>query len=162
MNIRDNLLLADRYGIRVICQQTNCLTVRPYGLSQQIAVNLGIDPYSKRRPIGNRNCAIPEDRETPGTIDFMMSNKSPLIVANLYAQYGPGKPGKYTEDSFENRQKWFEICMRKLHNWAVENKIDKIGLPYLIGCGLAGGNWEIYSSIIANELPEAVIFFFSN
>lgn len=34
----------------------------------------------------------------------------------------------------------------------------RIGLPYGIGCGLAGGDWDIVSQIIAERLPQAMLY----
>ncbi len=34
----------------------------------------------------------------------------------------------------------------------------RVGLPYGFGCGLAGGDWSIVSQIIAEHLPQAVLY----
>ena len=34
----------------------------------------------------------------------------------------------------------------------------RVGLPYGIGCGLAGGDWGIVSRLIEEHLPQAVLF----
>lgn len=35
-----------------------------------------------------------------------------------------------------------------LLEWAVMNDLDQVGLPYGIGCGLAGGDWNVVSLLI--------------
>jgi len=34
---------------------------------------------------------------------------------------------------------------------------EKVYVPYLMGCGLAGGDWGIYSEIIEFYIPDAII-----
>lgn len=34
----------------------------------------------------------------------------------------------------------------------------RVGLPYGIGCGLAGGDWSIVSRMIEERLPQAVLY----
>ena len=51
-------------NIKVICQQLNCLAVRPHGLSEAIANKFPYaNVYSRRRSVGNRNLAIKEENE---------------------------------------------------------------------------------------------------
>jgi len=169
--ISGDLLEAHQHSIGVICQQTNCCTVRPHGLSAQIAEKLGINSYAQRSSEGTRNCAQLNHRSVPGTVDLMTSSTSPLIVANFNAQYAPGPPGKYSSyppyqdpsgriipDTAEQRLIWFQQCCQKLYQWLVQNNISQVGVPYLIGCGLARGNWDQYQKILQEHLPQAVIF----
>lgn len=51
-----------------ICQQNNCIAVKPHGLSSIIATELGVCPYSRRRADGKKNLAIEEDRPPLGRI----------------------------------------------------------------------------------------------
>ena len=172
--INDDLIHAERYQIPIIVQQTNCCTIRGHGLSQYISDKLGVNPYIQRRPDPSsktpQNCAHPEDRPHPGTIQLMIGTSN-LYVVNMYAQYSPGKPnigGRYpvyvnefgieNYDSPEFRQHWFRLCCQQLHKFLISQKITQVGVPYQIGCGLAGGNWEIYSQILKDELPETIIF----
>jgi hypothetical protein len=54
-------------------------------------------------------------------------------------------------------------CLYKLRkvgenlHWSDYLPQDLIYLPYGIGCGLAGGDWNIVSKIIEEELPTAVL-----
>jgi len=74
---------------------------------------------------------------------------SGLDVAHLCGQdrYGK-KPGRvYTN------YRSLAACFRMLAS------IDKdpIYLPYGIGCGFAGGNWEVVNKLINKFLPNAII-----
>jgi hypothetical protein len=124
-----------------ICQQTNCISVYAHGLAETIRIKLGIDPYSHRKPLFNRNHAVPEDCDIPGTIKIF-SNGGVKVIC-MFAQYGMGKPYKYgnrVEDSFEKRLLWFKTCLFEISKL----KPKSLAFPYNIGCGLAGGNWEDY------------------
>lgn len=81
------------------------------------------------------------DRNKLGTFSFV--DYGNLVVLNLYTQfdYGPGLRADYNA---------IRECMKKIKK---EYSGKRIGLP-LIGCGLGGGNWEIVSKIIEEELES--------
>jgi O-acetyl-ADP-ribose deacetylase (regulator of RNase III) len=127
-----------------IVQQCNCVATRPHGLSKTIADKFTCDPYSSRKKIGNRNMASEECRPNPGSFEvFESSENTPKIIC-LFAQYGMGKPYSYNnsykqwEDSSASRLQWFKQGLRDI----VKLQPRSLALPYKIGCGLAGGNWE--------------------
>ena len=157
--ITDDIIQADRYGIPIIVQQCNCVTLRPLGLALQIANQLNVNTYSLRRPSSLYNRCLPTDESQPGTISIHSSNKS-LLVANLYAQIGPGKPGKYHLDTYVNRKQWFDVCLKELHRHLTYNSINRVAFPYGIGCGLAGGKWEDYFQMIQMNLPGIQVLIF--
>lgn len=150
----------------VIAQQCNCLTVRPHGLSMYIKENMGVDPYGKRKKLGNRrNLAVEEDRSKIGSIVlYGKKNRRPRYVACMYAQFAPGKPHSYyqdicqqhvdpvtnevIDDSKTNREMWFGRCLEKLERQMIKLECNKIAFPYQIGCGLAGGSWPTYKDMI--------------
>ena len=80
------------------------------------------------------------DRDKLGTITYTKNTK-PIIV-NAYTQY------KYTRDDVDADYNAIRTCMKE-----IKNKFNgkKIGMP-LIGAGLAGGDWNIISKIIEEEL----------
>ena len=159
--IWDDLVKADQHGIMVICQQNNCVTRSARGLAQHIAQQLGVNPYIDRSILGER---------IPGRVEVMPSPHRSIVVANMYAQYNPGKSARLTnistrdafnisiEDTPEQRLGWFRLCCQTVHIWLKQSNLTQIGVPYMIGCGLAGGNWTDYLQIIREELPEAVLF----
>lgn len=65
--------------------------------------------------------------------------KGSFDIANLYTQYDPGRDLDYTA---------LRLCLKKL---ALTYPGCKIGLPK-IGCGIAGGNWEVVKIIISEEM----------
>jgi hypothetical protein len=80
-------------------------------------------------------------------------NRRRLEVVNAYTQY---KYGRNHKDGDKNPVDYaaIEMCMKKL-NYRFKGK--HIGLPGLIGCGLAGGNEDIVKSIIKKELKDCEV-----
>lgn len=88
----------------------------------------------------------------PGTIKVFCGGPDDPTIICLLAQWGPGKPGvwsqyypKLYDDTKENREKWFQMCLAVLD---ASPQIDHVAMPYNIGCGLAGGDWETYKKMI--------------
>jgi hypothetical protein len=103
----------------------------------------------------------------------MSINKNPRFVACLFAQFGPGKPGIYHQellkgetdpisqdpltDSKKQREDWFKVALDELSDIVKELPLTegkngkwKIAFPFMIGCGLAGGDWKVYKQMIEN------------
>ena len=83
-------------------------------------------------------------------VDLHDGEEPYLIVVNSYTQY------KYGSNHIDGVKKPIDyealtLCMRKInHIFAGKH----IGLPGLIGCGLAGGKEEIVKEIIKKELKD--------
>ena len=116
-----------------IVHQCNCLTVHPHGLSSTIAKHRReSDVYQRRRAVGNRNLAIPEDRGVPGTIKVYDT------VICLLAQWRPGRIGsryfhRYPEsnppETKQQRELWFEECLGNLATWVQSKNIQQLPFP---------------------------------
>ena len=137
---------------KYIIQQCNCLTVYSHGLSKSLSDKWSwADLYSTRSKIGNRNLAIENDRDKPGSIRILTSPNNDKNVICMFAQWVPNKPGKYKSypkyeiDNYNNREKWFKECLNEILK--IDN-LESIAIPYMIGCGLAGGNWENYYKLL--------------
>lgn len=143
--------------VDLIVQQCNCLTIRAHGLSQHLADVCGVNPYRRRLPL-RRNLAVKEDRSIPGTVRvYSRSSRRPYHLACLFSQFSPGKPQMYYQDicrehhlrdDAEQRIGWFKDCLELLSQKADKLDCKTVAFPYRIGCGLAGGKWDIYSAII--------------
>ena len=146
----------------MIVQQLNCLCVRPHGLSNSISLKYPYaDVYRQRRPEGSKNLAIQAHRPQPGTAVVSrpsLSTTGPLVVG-LFGQYDFGKsyyrsyrPQYKIPETKQLREQWFQNGLNLLRDWMVNNKCNnkdfKIGFPYKIGCGLAGGIWNNYIKMI--------------
>jgi len=175
--IKGDLCVAN---VDIIVQQCNCLTISPYGLAQTIKIRLGVCPYSEKRRLNNSNIAIKEDRDTVGTIKIYKINNHPMnYVGYFFSQFTPGKPNTYYQpisnehidpstnnkiiDDGKNRLRWFNICLEHLATFMINHRLESVGFPYLIGCGLAGGNWPDYEKTISdwkNKYPYFKIKFY--
>lgn len=138
-----------------ILQQCNCVGCRPHGLSAAIAKKFPFaDPYSLRKPMGQRNFAVKEDQPKPGSIQLLEDEDCSKKVICLFAQYGMGKPYSYTNkgskavpDSFDLRQEWFKLCLEQVARQVAPG--STLAMPFQIGCGLAGGDWKVYNQMIS-------------
>jgi len=75
-----------------------------------------------------------------GTCQFVEVSDT-LTVVNAYTQYGTGIGKQVNYDALR-------LCMQQIKK-TLGGK--HIGMP-LIGCGLAGGDWDVVSEIIQEEL----------
>ncbi len=117
-----------------IAHQCNCVTTKSKGLSKLI-----FDKYPTTDIYSNRK----KKKDIPGEIKVFNSKNKTII--NILAQYYPG-PSNYENDSKQNRKLWFKKCLELISELpGIENGL---ALPYNIGCGLAGGNWDEYYEII--------------
>lgn len=127
-------------GLQVIGHQTNCLGVMGAGIAKQIKarwpdVFKSYVRYCKRYPDAHNllgKCQV-------------VNTDDGKYIANLFGEYSfcesiapyeeGGKPRHTDYDALKE-------CLHRLHTWMVMNDKETCGLPYKIGCGLAGGNWD--------------------
>ena len=77
---------------------------------------------------------------------------SQVWVANMIAQHGIGRQGSTPPIRYEA----LRDCLSSVRKFAQEHKAS-IQMPR-IGCGLAGGEWEIISKVIEEELVHHGLF----
>ena len=126
-------------NLPLIAHQTNCLGVMGAGIAKSIknmwnivyiqyanfCKNLG---YSKNLLLGK--CQI------------CITGESPIrIVANLFGEYS------FTESvaPYENRHTDYDALKKALLDlkaFCEDYDIKELGIPYKLGCGLAGGDWD--------------------
>jgi len=116
----------------VIGHQCNCKTTISKGLASYIFERF---PWA--------NSYITSEPRIVGTTVVYGNGKDKRYVANIYGQYNVGR----TEEK-SKRLKWFNDALEMLCDWITKNDKRTLGLPFNIGCGLAGGDWESYLKII--------------
>ncbi|MDF2880187.1 MAG: hypothetical protein K0R54_744 [Clostridiaceae bacterium] len=82
---------------------------------------------------------------------------SKKYIANLFGQIGIGV-GKGSPDSKEERMIALNKSLVSLKEYAMANNLS-VGLPYQLGCGLAGGDWNEVLTIIKkvfNDYPVTI------
>lgn len=138
----------------IICQQVNHQGVMRAGLANQIAnkypdIVKGYRRFCKTYPF--------EKIKDCGLVNFFEGDK---LIANIFGQEYYGRDERYTD--YEALTSGLETVWRV----AVYDLLS-IAIPYKIGCGLGGGDWNIVEGIIRNcffdyevtiyKLPKQVI-----
>lgn len=156
----DLIQLAREGKFNVIVHGCNCFCTQKAGIAAQMSKVFGTDKF------------FLESLPTKGNIDklgridyeeFELSPMSvlpkgykgiatqefryPLTVVNAYTQYEYGRGLQLDYEALT-------LCMRKI-NHTFPGK--HIGLPYVIGCGLAGGDKERVIEIIKRELSDCFV-----
>jgi O-acetyl-ADP-ribose deacetylase (regulator of RNase III) len=93
---------------------------------------------------------------TPGTI-LVRGN-----IVNLVGQRYPGS-SQHNNDTELNRETWFQHGLRELSSYIRTHGITQVAFPWMIGCGLAGGNWSFYEKAIsefAYSMPGVDVFIY--
>lgn len=110
----------------IICHQCNCITNNSFGLAKFI-----FDKFPYTNTYNNSTVRI------PGTISLHGNGTNKRYIINIYGQNAPSKPT--TIETAEIRLTWFQQCLNIMG--CITGNIESIGIPYNIGCDLAGGNW---------------------
>ncbi len=129
-----------------IAHQCNCITDRAGGLAYTLFIKY---PFA--------NDYREEVKRDPGRINIHVSSVFPHAIINMFAQYYPGSSGR--NDSKTSRLAWFQSCLDEIATYCPSDA--KIAMPWKIGCGLAGGNWDKYYALIekfARDNPKMTVF----
>lgn len=145
----------------VMCQQCNCVTMIPHGLSEQISKKYQWANIYSSRKMKTRNCT--SEPSIPGTIQVTTSPTESRKVIHMFGQVLPGKPNSFTryykhiilKDDPDDRVNYFKMCIKELDTLKLN---CQVAMPYKIGCGLAGGNWEIYKKILEECETNIVLY----
>lgn len=149
----------------VITHGCNCQCKQKSGVAKGMVEHFGTDKFrlEKNKFKGDIRKLGSIDYEQKfihnnKVLDFIPMNidRHELYVVNSYTQffYGTNHPGG-TEKPLDYEA--LTLCLRKINYTFKDLKTDRktiIGLPYLIGCGLAGGNEEKVLKIIESELKD--------
>jgi O-acetyl-ADP-ribose deacetylase (regulator of RNase III) len=140
---------------KYIVHQTNCCSTGAGGLAYHIFKRFPYaDVYSCRDrsmhlgwstdEIGNRPAI---EADAPGTIIIRGNGDDQRFVVGLMGQFYPGGPNAAGLDDTIMRQKYFHQALWEL---AQIEGLESVAFPYGIGCGLAAGDWDVYSNILNN------------
>lgn len=123
-----------------ILHQANCFSTMGAGIARSIAKMYpeaaAVDKYSHYSP------EYKFGKFTWATVE------SGVTIANLYGQYGMGK-GLQTDYKMLNNALNFFLFTAK-SGFGNNINLSKIGVPYGMGCGLAGGDWNVVKEILEN------------
>lgn len=126
----------------IIAHQVNCRGVMGAGLAKQIRIKFP-KVFAEYSVLCNRCKENDDAKMLLGVVQFV--NVDSKIFANCFAQLNYNAKIKQTQD------KYFKECMVTLEKYAREEGLTSVAIPYKMGCGLAGGNWdnEIYPIIMS-------------
>ena len=155
--IEGNLIdLALKGEFDVITHGCNCFCTMGAGLAPQMSKHFNANSFlleqkefrgdiNKLGNIDFKRMIVLENGT--GVVSYSPNFKGvDLTVVNSYTQYNVASTDNSTPLDYQALQ----LCLKKI------NKTFsglKIGLPQ-IGCGLAGGDWEIVKSLIIKELVD--------
>jgi len=122
----------------IICQQVNCLGVMGAGLAKQIVTKYPEVYKSYKRFC--KGCKDGDNRNLLGEIQTILTNDG-KVITNLFSQYGYGRDQRYTNYGA------LKYCLESILKLSI-NFHDLIAIPYNLGCGLAGGDWDVVYKII--------------
>ena len=138
----DLVKLAIAGEFEVIAHGCNCFCTMGAGIAPLFAKYFNADKFPLEHPSHRANY------NKMGCIDSQLESRysKPFHVVNAYTQFSTGASYGHIPLDYDA----LTLCLRKI-NKVFEGKT--IGLPK-IGCGLAGGNWEIVKALIQKELKS--------
>ena len=153
--INDNLLDAfDRGDVKYIAHQCNCFASLYKGKAKGIAGSI-MKRYPEAAEVDGE---LKEGLSRLGKVAGWHSSGKQGYGYNLYAQYKYGNSAKtgivYTD--YEALNKCLSDMCDAISLLMVESTV--IGIPR-IGCGLAGGDWNVVSSILKSVEQQCGVEF---
>jgi O-acetyl-ADP-ribose deacetylase (regulator of RNase III) len=151
----DLIELAKKGKFDVVVHGCNCFNKMGAGIAVKFAEVFGADRFELEHPkyrgdknkLGMIDCEELHlsswDEKYHRELDENEKALNSVYVVNAYTQYHYGKGLQLDYEALR-------LCLRKIND---KFKSSKIGLPQ-IGCGLAGGNWNVVKSIIKDELRD--------
>lgn len=132
--IKDNIFINPP---DVICHCCNCFHVMGAGIAKEITSRWS-EVYKKDK---TTDYASRLKLGTIGVVKLENCTK-PSYIINMYGQFEYGKVQRYLD------YEAFYKCLIKLRDFMKEKPDLVLGIPYKIGCGLAGGDWNIVKTMI--------------
>ena len=126
-----------------ICHQVNCKGIMGGGIALQLR-NKYKGLYEEYKDF----CDVVQHKL--GKVSFYKVEDEPnKYIINLFAQSTIGRGVQTDYDALRG-------CLETVRD-AVEGTDFSVALPYNIGCGLAGGDWDIVSRIIDEVFKETEV-----
>lgn len=131
-------------GCDIICHQVNCQGVMGSGIARQIR-----DKFPGLFEAYERVVDTNGGEECLGQVFFYPTTF--CTVANMFSQFH-----YLPRDVMNTNYSAFRQCCKGIKDYVYAtcgpgSKYCRIGFPHGIGCGLAGGDWNIISQILEEE-----------
>lgn len=145
-----DILSPNKTGHEVlVCHQVNCMGVMGAGLAKQLR-----DLFPLMYRSYKITCDNAKDRRSLlGKTDSYSVNYRgyDYTIVSIFGQERYGRGGCFTD--YEALRKAFQT-IRGMASPLPARVATRVRIPYRMGCGLAGGNWDIVKSIIQEELLD--------
>jgi len=146
---RENKMIIHRVGdlltsdCTILAHQANCQKTFGAGIALQIKKQF---PEAYQADLDYHY----SEKERYGRCSVAYIKRENKFIVNLYAQRYPGKP--FDDSDQKSRYKAMEssldMLMKSIPNLREKGFPVRIGLPMYIGCGLAGGDWDVVHGIL--------------
>jgi O-acetyl-ADP-ribose deacetylase (regulator of RNase III) len=131
--------LLQQHDVDVIVHQVNCQGVMGAGIAKQIR-----EQFPNTYETYRKHCYNEAWKESLlGTCLYTKEDR--FDICNAFGQ------NFYFRNSVQTQYDKLEMCLKDV---AKKYKGKTVGLPWLIGCGLAGGDWTIVEAMIRRVLFE--------
>ena len=142
--VKGNLLESD---CDVIIHQANSFATMGAGFAKQLVAK-----YPKALDT-DKEFSIPVG--SPERLGNYSDYTAPdgVTVVNMYSQYRWGRGTRQTD---------YKAMETALRNILRDVEGEKVGVPYQIGCGLAGGDWDTVKGIletVSNEIGRDIYMY---
>lgn len=127
-----------------VCHQVNCQGVMGAGLARQIRVAYP-QVYEEYRALCRAN-----PTQLLGLFQPIRITPT-FTVANCFAQVNYGRNGLFTDYAALKK------CMEAARLFA-ETSNGIVRIPYKIGCGLGGGDWNVVYEIIETAFSNSTVY----
>jgi hypothetical protein len=128
----------------IICNQVNCMGAMGAGLALQIKNKW---PIVFKQYKEECNLFHEDPTKLLGKVHDTVISQN-LVVANCFGQVFPSRNGMITD-----YHAWDEI-LDKLNDLRNFFSLD-LHFPYMVGCGLAGGNWNVIFGKIMDKFGRS-------
>ena len=133
---------------KYICHQVNCKGKMGSGVAKQVRQKYP-EAYGAYMDFCNEGHNKKDPFWTFGHSQFVECDDGKIIV-NMFAQSSYGYDGKLYTDYAA-----FHDCLAEIRCKVPED--ETVAMPFKIGCGLGGGDWDIVLAIINTGLPKHTV-----
>lgn len=138
-------------GADIIVHQVNCMGVMGAGMAKQIR-----NKYPNVFDIYKKRCDEFSDRldrlSLLGKAQYVQISRN-RYIANCFGQLDYRRRGQYDRmtdyDALKN-------ALKSVNEFAIIRQLKTVAIPFWLGCGLAGGDWNTVKNIIDAELADSV------
>lgn len=126
-------------NVPVIGHQVNCLGIMGAGIAKQIKAKW-FTVFSEYTRFCNK---FVSDKELLGKCQFVKVDNSQIeYVANLFGEYSFAEAVAPFEGNRHTDYEALRESLISFKNQILEHGYTTAGIPYKLGCGLAGGDWD--------------------